>query len=94
MRLEEFKYKEELNEYVKNFKTDLALAPYEVIKNDERYKVFAEFEDFIKYVFFRKEDNEFTIVWIIKIKNEPIDIYKRDLYESELRYMAEKLGLI
>lgn len=52
MRLEEFKYKEELNEYVKNFKTDLALAPYEVIKNDERYKVFAEFEDFIKYVFF------------------------------------------
>lgn len=94
MRLEEFKYKEELNEYVKNFKTDSALAPYEVIKNDERYKVFAEFEDFIKYAFFNEEDNEFTIVWISKIKNEPIDIYKRDLYESELRYMAEKLGLI
>lgn len=55
MRLEEFKYKEELNEYVKNFKTDLALAPYEVIKNDEKYKVFAEFEDFIKYVFLTKK---------------------------------------
>lgn len=94
MRLEEFKYKEELNGYVKNFKMDPALAPYEVIKNDERYKVFAEFEDFIKYAFFNKEDNEFTIVWITKIKNEPIDIHKRDLYESELRYMAEKANLI
>lgn len=94
MRLEEFKYKEELQKYVKNFKMDPALAPYEVIKNDERYKVFAEFEDFIKYVFFNEEDNEFTIVWITKIKNEQIDIYKRNLYESELRYMAEKANLI
>lgn len=94
MRLEEFKYKEELNEYVKNFKMDPALAPYEVIKNDERYKVFAEFEDFIKYVFFNEEDNDFTIVWITKIKNEQIDIHERYLYESELRYMAKKANLI
>ena len=94
MRLGEFKYKEELQKYVKNFKMDPALAPYEVIKNDERYKVFAEFEDFIKYVFFNEEDNDFTIVWITKIKNEQIDIHERYLYESELRYMAEKANLI
>lgn len=94
MKRKEFKYKEELNKRIKNFKMDPALAPYEVIKNDERYKVFAEFEDFIKYVFFNEEDNEFTIVWITKIKNEQIDIHKRNLYESELRYMAEKANLI
>lgn len=94
MRLEEFKYKEELNEYVKNFKTDLALAPYEVIKNNEKYKVFAEFEDFIKYVFFNEEDNGFNIVWITKIKNEHIDIHTRVVYASEVEYMAKKINLI
>lgn len=94
MRFEEFKHKEELNEYVKNFKTDLALAPYEVIKNDEKYKVFVEFEDFIKYAFFNKEDNEFTIVWITKIKNEQIDIHTRFVYASEVEYMAKKINLI
>ena len=94
MRLEGFKYKEELNEYVKNFKTDPALVPYEVIKNDERYKVFAEFEDFIKYAFFNEEDNGFTIVWISKIKNEQIDIHTRVVYASEVEYMAKKINLI
>lgn len=94
MRLGEFKYKEELQKYVEDFKTNGAIAPYEVIKNDEKYKVFVEFEDFIKYVFFDKEDNEFDIVWIIKIKNEQIDIHTRVVYASEVEYMAKKINLI
>ena len=94
MKRKEFKYKEELNKRIKNFKMDPALAPYEVIKNDERYKVFAEFEDFIKYVFFNEEENGFTVVWVTKIKNEQIDIHTRVVYASEVEYMAKKINLI
>lgn len=36
MILEEFKYKEELQKYVEDFKTNGSIAPYEVIKSDGR----------------------------------------------------------
>ena len=94
MIIEEFKYKEELQKYVEDFKTNGAIAPYEVIKNDGRYKVFLESADFIKYIFHHEKHVWFTVVTVMRLDVGEIGISEKDIYESELRYMAEKANLI
>lgn len=91
----EFKYKEELNKYVETFyKTEKSVASYEVIKNDERYKIFLEDEDFIKYIFQHNKHVWFSVVTMERFETGRIEINIRDIYEEELKYMIKKANLI
>lgn len=99
MEKREFQYKEELKnyaEYIENMEGEAPeLAPYELIKKDKRYKVFAETEKYLKYIFHHEDYfRRFTIVTIIYLETRGIEATRTEIHRDEFEHMAEAVGLL
>lgn len=96
MKVERFRYKEEIKEYLNNHRGEPFVQDYDDLMKNERVHILFEAEDILKYAYYvddKSEIKRFMVVRISKV-GRGLEIEQVYLFESDVVYMAKKLGLL
>lgn len=96
MKVEGFRYKEGIKEYLNNHKGEPFIQDYDDLRKNERVHILFESEDILKYAYYvddKSEIKRFMVVRISKVGRD-LEIELTYLFKSDVVYMAKKLGLL